>query len=106
MPDQPETPPDPQSVARDFRDQMRRDKIVPIANLPGFDASVGFDTLEEAIQGVGAFMVVAEDIDAGERDRAAYRDIALYRAGRILAVVRCTPHGPEVTHFAADIDEN
>jgi hypothetical protein len=90
-----------------FREEMRRTLIVPVANSRRFDASMGFKTLDDAIKSIKAYMQVAEDIEPDRREEAASHDIALYRGGRILAVLR---HGPgdivEVTVFAPDVGTN
>jgi hypothetical protein len=94
-------------VIDSFKEQCRADLIVPVANDPRFDASMGFETLDDAVAGIKGFMAVAEDVDPDQGEDAAYRDIALYRGGRILAVIRHGPGGvPEVTIFAPETGNN
>jgi hypothetical protein len=92
---------------REAQETFRKDYIVPVANLPTFDATMGFETLDQAIGFIKGFMKIAENLDPEQREKAAYRDIALYRKGRLLAVVRHGPGSiPEVTTFAPDTGTN
>jgi hypothetical protein len=92
---------------RAFQSLMRDRFIVPVANDPVFDASVGFEFIEDAIKYATAYMEAADQICNHERHNAATHDIALYSKGRVLAVLRHGAGGViEVNQFAPQEGSN
>jgi hypothetical protein len=92
---------------RQYTAAMRATKIVPVGNHPGLDATLGFDSLDQGLRFCRVFMTDASAVGMEQREQAASHDIALFRGGRCLALLRHGPGGVIETHvFAADIGSN